>query len=369
MQSNSQSASAEAEVAPSSSEDDIDLDLTASDSDQSVKAANPSEDSANSNPPVVLQLDPKTIEQKEPNRLSQAFDSPEFQDLIDSVLNARGNPVHREPWNKGKLVGQKAPFKLKDIWALRVRLQMEGRVPLAASTPASSALRRFMRSWPFSSLQPSGWLCIALIWWPPTIRSLIASTCSCWPSRHLPLQTPGLTLAYFIDLQPDTLTSCCGSTFRPDRPGLAAEISAIEPRAALCTLAIALASVLAFGAVAKRSRWMAGGYAVVSAAFFGVALAAVGAGISPYVYESPHHHCPFCLLEREYGYIGYALYAPLFVGESAGLSSGVLSLRPPPSLAAWLPARAGQLRRISMAGFVAFSVLAALAVMMSAIRL
>jgi hypothetical protein len=27
-----------------------------------------------------------------------------------------------EPWNKGKLVGQKAPFKLKEIWAIRVRL-------------------------------------------------------------------------------------------------------------------------------------------------------------------------------------------------------------------------------------------------------
>jgi hypothetical protein len=35
---------------------------------------------------------------------------------------------HREPWNKGKIVGQKAPFKLKDIWALPVRLQMESRV-------------------------------------------------------------------------------------------------------------------------------------------------------------------------------------------------------------------------------------------------
>ena len=34
----------------------------------------------------------------------------------------------REPWNKGKLVGQKAPLKLKDIWALRVRLQMASRV-------------------------------------------------------------------------------------------------------------------------------------------------------------------------------------------------------------------------------------------------
>jgi integrase len=36
--------------------------------------------------------------------------------------------AHREPWNKGKIVGQKAPFKLKDIWAMRVRLQMERRV-------------------------------------------------------------------------------------------------------------------------------------------------------------------------------------------------------------------------------------------------
>lgn len=35
--------------------------------------------------------------------------------------------VHREPWNKGKIVGQKAPFKPRDIWALRVRLQMENR--------------------------------------------------------------------------------------------------------------------------------------------------------------------------------------------------------------------------------------------------
>lgn len=32
-----------------------------------------------------------------------------------------------EPWNKGKLVGQKAPFKLKEIWAIRVRLQLEHR--------------------------------------------------------------------------------------------------------------------------------------------------------------------------------------------------------------------------------------------------
>jgi hypothetical protein len=32
--------------------------------------------------------------------------------------------TRRMPWNKGKLVGQKAPLKLKDIWAIRVRLQI-----------------------------------------------------------------------------------------------------------------------------------------------------------------------------------------------------------------------------------------------------
>jgi len=33
----------------------------------------------------------------------------------------------REPWNKGKLIGQKAPFKLKEVWAIRVWLQLEHR--------------------------------------------------------------------------------------------------------------------------------------------------------------------------------------------------------------------------------------------------
>ena len=43
-------------------------------------------------------------------------------------MEANATATHREPWNKGKIVGQKAPFKLKDIWALRVRLQMQDRV-------------------------------------------------------------------------------------------------------------------------------------------------------------------------------------------------------------------------------------------------
>jgi integrase len=39
-----------------------------------------------------------------------------------------GNPIVPVPWNKGRLVGQKAPLKLKEIWAIRIRLQLAGKV-------------------------------------------------------------------------------------------------------------------------------------------------------------------------------------------------------------------------------------------------
>ena len=34
----------------------------------------------------------------------------------------------QEPWNKGKLIGQKPPLKLREIWAIRIQLQLEHRI-------------------------------------------------------------------------------------------------------------------------------------------------------------------------------------------------------------------------------------------------
>ena len=37
--------------------------------------------------------------------------------------------IHQhEPWNKGKLIGQKTPLKLKEIWAIRIRLELSHRI-------------------------------------------------------------------------------------------------------------------------------------------------------------------------------------------------------------------------------------------------
>jgi hypothetical protein len=32
----------------------------------------------------------------------------------------------REPWNKGRLIGHKRPLRPKDVWAIRVRLEIGG---------------------------------------------------------------------------------------------------------------------------------------------------------------------------------------------------------------------------------------------------
>ena len=36
-------------------------------------------------------------------------------------------PLRHEPWNRGRLVGPKPPFKLQEIWAIRIRLEIERR--------------------------------------------------------------------------------------------------------------------------------------------------------------------------------------------------------------------------------------------------
>jgi integrase len=39
-------------------------------------------------------------------------------------MNPENQSHQHTPWNKGKLIGQKSPLKLKEIWAIRIRLQM-----------------------------------------------------------------------------------------------------------------------------------------------------------------------------------------------------------------------------------------------------
>ena len=44
------------------------------------------------------------------------------------MFNKTQKPVSPVPWNKGRLIGQKSPLSLQDIWSIRMKLQNEGRL-------------------------------------------------------------------------------------------------------------------------------------------------------------------------------------------------------------------------------------------------
>src|SRR3974390_2078679 len=47
---------------------------------------------------------------------------------METQAQTTSQTPRREPWNKGKLIGQKPPFRPKHVWSIRTRLQMDGRV-------------------------------------------------------------------------------------------------------------------------------------------------------------------------------------------------------------------------------------------------
>ena len=158
--------------------------------------------------------------------------------------------------------------------------------------------------------------------------------------HRLPKEPPSLSI---FRKHTDTITSCCGKLFAPEKPGLSAELAALGERPALVLLFGGLAALLAAGTASLRWPRFVALYGAGSGAFFVIAIAAVISVLSLYVYEHPNHHCPFCLLKREYHYFGFALYAPLFAGTALGLSAGFLGLlrqpaKSPPDHARTAPA-------------------------------
>jgi hypothetical protein len=168
---------------------------------------------------------------------------------------------------------------------------------------------------------------------------------------------------YFLDLRPDVITSCCGALFSPESAGVAGEVAGLAPRVAALALAGSGVLVLAAGAWLHRRGTGGVAFAAAGAFAFVVALAAVVSLIALYVYEHPHHHCPFCILKPGHDHVGYWLYLPLFAGTAFALSAAVVApWRGVASLAAVVPAETRRLARLALLGFAAFYAVAAIAI-------
>ncbi len=159
---------------------------------------------------------------------------------------------------------------------------------------------------------------------------------------------------YFARLSPNIITSCCGSMFGTGNAGGFSDIAALP--ASLMELAFFGIMISTIGAGVFYYARGKGGYlfSALSALSFVVCILSILSFISPYIYELPTHHCPFCLLQKEYGYIGYPLYLALFTAAILGAGVGILMpFRRIASLSAVIPPIQ---KRIALAAVILFSV-------------
>ena len=179
-----------------------------------------------------------------------------------------------------------------------------------------------------------------------------------------------LLFAYFAGIKPDVITSCCGSLFSHESGGFSGDIAALPhvPMQIAFFTGITITAVSGLFFYRKdRAGYLFSASATIT---FPIAAASVVSFICLYIYELPTHHCPICLLQREYGYVGYLLYATLFGGAVAGIGTGVLMpFRKNGSLIRIIPALQRRLVLVTLYCYLLFTVIVVWKIITSALRL
>lgn len=145
------------------------------------------------------------------------------------------------------------------------------------------------------------------------------------------IMTPFLALdlylqwRYFSGLQPEVITSCCGSLFSAEGEGVASDLAGMPVGQAMtlffstvgCYLLVLLVCLLTRKMIFRTLLFM------MSVLVFFVSLGAVVSFISLYIYQMPSHHCPFDMLQANYGYVGYPMYIGLYCAALFGMLPGL----------------------------------------------
>ncbi|MFA5353440.1 MAG: hypothetical protein WC291_04370 [Thermodesulfovibrionales bacterium] len=179
-----------------------------------------------------------------------------------------------------------------------------------------------------------------------------------------------LQALYFMNLKVDVITSCCGTLFSAEREGITSEIAALPAGLMTPLFIVAMALTLLLGLLFLLKG--KGGYlfsSLAGASFF-ISAASLISFISLYIYELPTYHCPFCILQKEYGYVGYPLYITLIFGGITGMGVGLLMpFRKQRSLSAIIPAIQKRLAVASLILYLIFAAITAYAIITSNLRL
>ena len=123
-----------------------------------------------------------------------------------------------------------------------------------------------------------------------------------------------LEYLYFFDIKPNSLVDCCGAVFSSEARSWISLFLSLPNFYVYSLFYVLFAGLLLSYLLKARAV-----YAVLSALFVPVAILSLIGYFGTYIYELPTHHCPFCLMQSDYNYVGYFLYAFLFLATFNGM--------------------------------------------------
>lgn len=126
-----------------------------------------------------------------------------------------------------------------------------------------------------------------------------------------------LEVSMFSAIEPSKMVSCCGTLFSTTSNSYVSDILLLDKTLILGLFYGVYTLLVVF--YAMKNRYL---FAVGNFFFIIVSIVSLISFFGTYIYELPTHHCPFCLLQSEYHYVGYFLYTFLFLGTFFGLESG-----------------------------------------------
>ncbi len=127
-----------------------------------------------------------------------------------------------------------------------------------------------------------------------------------------------IEIAMFSSIEVDKIVSCCGSLYSSSSASLISDLFLIDNKIVVAIFYANFAFLVLFYFL--KNNFL---FALANLVFIPVSLIAIILFFSTYVYELPTHHCPFCLLQREYYFVGYFIYSFGFIGTFYGLSSAI----------------------------------------------
>ncbi|MBK7978571.1 MAG: hypothetical protein IPK06_00880 [Ignavibacteriae bacterium] len=128
-----------------------------------------------------------------------------------------------------------------------------------------------------------------------------------------------LQLLYFFDINPEEIVSCCSTVFNEGTSSLIGQIIII-PNFISVPLFYSLYIVLLFFTFKNNFKIIG----VVNFIFLIFSLITLTSFFGTYIYELPTHHCPFCILQKDYNFIGYFIFIFLFLGTFFGSANFAL---------------------------------------------